>query len=121
MVHHGFSLSCEANTVQFEELASHSYIILSIGHQGDGSYELPNGEILMFDMEKMMKEYQEEATAGTEIFPKYSAWLRGDGQDASIKEHQDYYKTIIGQQPKMIAHTEIWIKDSLVALHPDAP
>lgn len=113
---HGFSLSCEANTVQFEELASHGYIVLSIGHPGDGSYELPNGEILKFDMEKMMKDYQEEATTGTEIFPKYAAWLRGDGKDASMEEHRDYYKRIIDGQPRMTAQSEIWIKDSLVAL-----
>lgn len=113
---HGFSLGCEANTVQFEELASHGYIVLSIGHPGDGSYELPNGEIMSFDMEKMMKDYQEEATKGMGMFPQYIAWLNGDGKDASIEEHRDYYKSLIDNQPKLTAQSEIWIKDSLVAL-----
>ncbi|SCW77621.1 Platelet-activating factor acetylhydrolase, isoform II [Paenibacillus tianmuensis] len=55
---HGLTLFCEANTVQFEELASHGYMVLSIGHPGGGSYELPNGEILMLDKEKLMKDFQ---------------------------------------------------------------
>lgn len=113
---HGFSLGCEANTVQFEELASRGYIVLSIGHQGDGSYELPNGEILPFDMEKAMEIFQADAAAGTEIFPKYAAWQRGDGKGAGIEEHREYYKRIIDSQPIMTARTEIWIKDCLVAL-----
>ena len=49
-------------------------------------------------------------------FPRYIAWLNGDGKDASIKEHRDYYKRIIDGQPQMTAQSEIWIKDSLVAL-----
>jgi len=113
---HGFSLGLEANTVQFEELASHGYLVLSIGHLGDGSYELPNGEVVMFDMEKMMKEYHKEAIAGTELFAKYADWLRGDGRHANMEQHRDYYKKIIDKQPKMVAQSEIWVKDSLVAL-----
>lgn len=63
-----------------------------------------------------MKDYQEEATKGMGMFPQYIAWLNGDGKDASIKEHRNYYKRLIDGQPKMTAHSEIWIKDSLVAL-----
>lgn len=64
----------------------------------------------------MKKDFQADDTKGMEIFPKYLAWLRGDGKGASIKEHQDYYKRIIDSQPRMTAQSEIWIKDSLVAL-----
>ncbi|MBP1991505.1 alpha/beta hydrolase family protein [Paenibacillus eucommiae] len=112
---HGFSLFCEANTVQCEELASHGYIVISIGHQGGGSYELPNGEMMMLDMEKMMKDFQADAI-GMGMFTKYSAWLAEDGKDASSQEHSDYYKKMIDNQPGFTAHSEIWIKDSLVAL-----
>jgi len=61
-------LFCEANTVQFEELASHGYMVLSIGHQGAGSYELPSDELLVSDNEKQMKELQADAVNAIELF-----------------------------------------------------
>lgn len=113
---HGFNLFCEANTVQFEELASHGYMVLSIGHQGAGSYMLPSDELLVPDNEKQMKELQEDAVNAIELFASYSAWLSGDGKGASIEEHRDSYKKLIDGQPGLTAHSEVWIKDSLVAL-----
>lgn len=112
---HGFSLFNEANTVQCEELASHGYLVLSIGHQGGGSYVLPNGEMLLLDMEKLMQDFQADAK-GMELFFPYTAWLRGGGQTASLKEHREYYQTMIDNQPSLTARSEVWIKDSLVAL-----
>ncbi|WHH57784.1 hypothetical protein [Petroclostridium sp. X23] len=113
---HGFGLGYEANTVQFEELASHGYIVLSIGHQDDGSYELPNGEILLFDIKKKPEDFQADAAVSIEIFPNYGVWLTGYGKCASMEEHRNYYKTIIDDQPRMVAQAEIWLKDSLAAL-----
>lgn len=113
---HGLGLGCEANTVQFEELASHGYIVLSIGHQGDGRYALPGGEILLFDMDEKPEEFQADAAAVMEIFPRYGTWLSGDGKNAGLGEHGDYYKTIIDSQTQMVAQAGIWIKDSLAAL-----
>ncbi|WP_312118228.1 alpha/beta hydrolase [Brevibacillus reuszeri] len=113
---HGFNLFCEANTVQFEELASHGYMVLSIGHQGSGSYELSSGELLVPDNEKQIKELQAEAVNAIELFASYFAWLSGDGKGASMEEHRDSYKRLIDVQPRLTTHSEVWIKDSLVAL-----
>ncbi|WP_312113149.1 alpha/beta hydrolase family protein [Brevibacillus reuszeri] len=113
---HGFNLFCEANTVQFEELASHGYIVLSIGHQGTGLYELPSGEILMPNNEKLLKALQTDACNGLELLSTYMAWLGGDGKVASMEEHHDFYKKMIECQPELTAHSEVWIEDSLVAL-----
>ncbi|RED51171.1 hypothetical protein [Cohnella lupini] len=112
---HGFSLFNEANTVQCEELASQGYIVLCIGHQGGGSYELANGDIMRLDMEKMMKDFQEDAK-GMELFIGYSAWLTGEGKTASFEEHRDYYARMIEGQPGFTAHSEVWMKDNLEAL-----
>lgn len=116
LFNHGFSSELESNTVQCEELASHGYLVLSVGHQGDGSYELPGGEFSMFDMENMMKQYATEAEAGAEWFTKYGDWAAGEGSTASLDEHHAFYQNIIEPQPKMSAHTAIWTKDSLTAL-----
>ena len=113
---HGFSLGYESNTVQFEELASHGYIVLSIGHQDGGSYELENGETFMFDAEKMMQEFAEEAAAGAEIFTVYPNWLRKEGKSASFEEHKAYYQSIIDRQRKMVDQTGPWLEDSRVAM-----
>ncbi|WP_289140111.1 hypothetical protein [uncultured Brevibacillus sp.] len=113
---HGYNLFCEANTVQFEELASHGYMVLSIGHEGAGSYKLPSDVLLVPDTEKQMKELQADAVNAIELFSSYSAWLNGDGKDASIEEHRDSYQRLIDGQPGLTAQSERWIKDSLVAL-----
>lgn len=113
---HGFSLGCEANTVQCEELASHGYLILSVGHQDDGSYELPDGSILLFEMEKKTAVFQADVKATRDLLPQYAAWLNGDGKKAGRQEHYAHYQKIIDSQPEIVARTEIWLKDSLVAL-----
>lgn len=113
---HGYNLFCEANTVQFEELASHGYMVLSIGHQGAGSYVLPSDELLVPDYEKQMKELQEDAVNAIELFASYSTWLSGDGKGASIEEHRNSYKRLIDGQYGLTTQSEVWIKDSLVAL-----
>ena len=113
---HGFSLGLESNTIQFEELASHGYLVLSLGHLGDGSYELPGGELSMFEAAKMMQEYQEEGAAGAEWFTRYGKWLAEEGRDAPMPEQRDYYQKLINIQPKLVAHSEVWIKESLLAL-----
>lgn len=113
---HGYNLFCEANTVQFEELASHGYMVLSIGHQGAGMYELPTGELLMPDTEKQMKELPADTVTAIELFDTYSAWHSGDGKDASLEEHRDSYQRLIDGQPGLTANSEGWIKDSLVSL-----
>ncbi|AJY76809.1 alpha/beta hydrolase family protein [Paenibacillus beijingensis] len=114
---HGLGLFCEANTVQFEELASHGYIVLSIGHPGGGLYELPNSGILMLDMEKLDADLKADDEKAMNILPDYTTWVtHGAGKTANIKEHREYYNRIIDHLPGRVAHTEIWIKDSLVAL-----
>ncbi len=117
LFNHGFSLTCESNTVQFEELASYGYIVLSIGHPGDGSYALPTGELLLFDGQKMMADFQKESEVATEMFPRYWKWLMSAGKAASLEEHRAYYQSIIDAQPKMVGQTAIWVQDSLAALN----
>jgi dienelactone hydrolase len=116
LFNHGFSLMCESNTVQCEELASHGYVVLSIGHPSDGSYELPDGNVLLFDSRSMMHLYRKEAASGMEIFPAYAAWLRARGSSTDDEEHRAVYQRIIEGQPKMTAHSELWVQDSLAAL-----
>jgi dienelactone hydrolase len=113
---HGFSLGYESNTVQCEELASHGYIVVSLGHLGDGSYELENGEVSLFNVEEKMVEFAEEAAASADIFTVYPDWLRGEGQTASFEEHRAYYQSIIERQRGMVRQAEPWLQDSQAAL-----
>ena len=113
---HGYGLFCESNTVQFEELASHGYTVLSIGHPGGGSYELPDGRIMHFDIDRAMETPREFALKNMEIFPPYSAWLTRDGWKAEIDVHRKRYQTIIKGQVQWVAQSNLWREDSLAAL-----
>ncbi|MBH5316306.1 hypothetical protein I6N90_00600 [Paenibacillus sp. GSMTC-2017] len=115
LFNHGYCMFLEANTVQCEELASHGYIVLSIGHQGEGSYLLPDGEVSTIDAE-MQKDFLAHHSKSNEIFPAYSDWLINEGNGASLEEHYAWYKEIMDSQPTILAHMNIWIKDSLFAL-----
>jgi len=116
LFNHGYGLFCESNTVQFEELASHGYIVLSIGHGGGGSYELPDGRIMHFDIGRAMETPREFALKNMEIFPPYSAWLTRDGWKADMDEHRERYQSIIERQVQWVAQSTLWREDSLAAL-----
>lgn len=112
----GFSMYSEANTVQMEELASHGYMVLAVGHQGAGSYELADGTLLFFDRGKITEKFQEEAAKGMDMLPRYISWIGGEGKDAGLDEHAEYYGKLVENQSVMVAESEIWLKDSLAAL-----
>jgi predicted dienelactone hydrolase len=109
------TLAHELHTVQCEELASHGYIVVSIGHPGGGSYELPSGEIILFDMQKA-KEEAEANSVAIEVFNQFAAWLGGAGKTAAPDEHHPHYQSVIDSQPEVIMRANIWIKDSLAAI-----
>lgn len=116
LFNHGFTLGHESNTVQCEELASHGYIVLSLGHLGDGSYELENGEPHLFNIEQQRAEFAEESTAGNNIVVAYREWLRGEGQTASLEEHRTYYQSIIDRQQSMVFEAKPWLQDNRASL-----
>jgi len=112
---HGMTLACELHTVQCEELASHGYIVVSIGHPGGGSYELPNGELIVFDMQKAEEE-AEANSAAIEVFNQFAAWLGSVGKTAAPDEHYPHYQSVIDSQPAVMQRADLWIKDSLAAI-----
>ena len=116
LFNHGFGIGHESNSVQCEELASHGYIILSLGHPGDGSYELETGEMHLYNGEERMAEFGEEAAASNDIFTAYPDWLLGKGKTAGLEEHRAYYQTIIDRQGGMVLQSEPWLRDSRAAL-----
>ncbi|MBD8500969.1 hypothetical protein [Paenibacillus arenosi] len=115
LFNHGYSVYLEANTVQCEELASHGYIVLSIGHQGEGSYELPNGEVITMDKD-MQADFLVDFSNDKELFPNYATWLTKEGTDATFEQHYTKYKEMMDSQPRILAHMDVWLQDCLVAL-----
>ncbi len=112
---HGFTLFNEANTIQCEELASHGYIVLCVGHIGGGSYELPNGELILVDNEQIMIDFASDA-AGRGAFIPYAMWQQSDGRQASLDEQREQFQQVIEGQPGFTAHNRVWVADSLEAL-----
>lgn len=109
---HGPTLFHEINTIQHEALASHGYIVLSIGHEGQGSYVLPDGGILPVNLERNTFEPPKALTT----FLQYASWVKAEGATANMEEHLHHYPQYLQESPHMVTLTELWTKDTLVAL-----
>lgn len=109
---HGPTLFHEINTIQHEALASHGYIVLSIGHEGQGSYVLPEGDILPVKHERNTFEPPKALAA----FLQYAWWLKAEGATADLEEHRQHYPHYLEASPHMVTLSDVWTKDTLVAL-----
>ncbi len=112
---HGLSLSLEVHTVQCEELASHGYIVVSIGHPGGGSYELPNGDLMLYDAAKEAEKAAQDNTS-MQIFAKFSNWMSLNGKTATPDEHSEQLKIVIDNAVDTMQSADLWIRDSLAAI-----
>lgn len=115
LYNHGYSAICEDNTIQCEELASHGYFILCVGHPGEGRYQLPDGQVLSLD-DKLMADFEADAAKFGKVFVPYTAWLKSEGKTASPEEHAARYQQILETQPNLVTPVERWADDSLAAL-----
>lgn len=108
---HGMTLSHEVHTVQCEEMASHGYIVVSIGHPGGGSYELPNGELLLYSA-----GIESDDGVRMKIFADFSAWMSSSGKSAPADEHHAQLKIVIDNAADTIESANLWLRDSVAAI-----
>jgi len=109
----GLGSTLEQNTVQFEELASNGYIVLSIGHEGSSFFELKNGDICAWDSKEA---HHEEKRNTQEKVEGYNKWLTESGNTASTQEQKRKYRDYMDSMLYTADLLDIWVKDSLVAL-----
>jgi hypothetical protein len=112
LYNHGPTLFHEINTIQHEALASHGYIVLCVGHEGQGSYVLPDGGILPV---QLARNTFEPPTALATFF-RYAWWVKAEGTTASMEEHRHHYPHYLEASPHMITLSNMWMKDTLIAL-----
>lgn len=109
----GLGSYLEQNTVQFEELASNGYIVLSIGHEGSTSFELKNGEICLWDSQEA---YVEENKNSQEKIKPYKKWFEENSNAASVEEKRHKYLEYVASLTYRTPLLDIWVKDGLVTL-----
>ena len=109
----GLGSYLEQNTVQFEELASNGYIILSIGHEGSTSFELKSGELCVWASKEA---YLEGNKTSEEATKSYEKWLSESSETASQHEQILKYREYLNTFPYMNTLFDVWAKDSHVAL-----
>jgi hypothetical protein len=109
---HGPTLFHEINTIQHEALASHGYIVLCVGHEGQGSYVLPDGGILPVNLAR--NTFEPPKALAT--FLRYASWVKAEGTTADMEEHRHQYPKYIEASPHMVTLSEVWMKDTFVAL-----
>ncbi len=109
---HGPTLFHEINTIQHEAFASHGYIVLSVGHEGQGSYVLPDGGILPVNLARNTFEPPKALST----FLRYASWVKAGGVTASMEEHRYQYPQYLEASPHMVTLSELWTKDTLAAL-----
>ena len=109
---HGLGSTLKENTVQCEELASNGYIVLSIGHECSGVYEMENGDILRWDSAKYLEQIK-STQSQSEIYRK---WFEKNAGIAPIEEQVRRYQAHIGLHSYFATLTDVWLEDSLAAL-----
>jgi predicted dienelactone hydrolase len=103
---HAYGAGMSANSLLMEELASHGYITVSIGHAYETSHFLrPDGSIEVFDPanEELMKRAVER---------KHSLSLqRRINETNDEKEMQMIIEELMDKRPKIMESLKIWVDD----------
>ena len=103
---HGFAQGFAAqNTAQMEELASHGYVIFSIGHPYETLVNVyPGGRVVPLGQANVAKSIQEQSKSG----PLYARIT--SATDAAAREAA--YRELIKQSPLLTESLHIWTKDT---------
>ncbi len=107
---HGYGMGTEAqNTVQMEALASHGYIVLSIGHPYEaGGLEFPDGHVVTAD------------TAGIgalmAVAPKLVPMMERERTEADPIRQDSLRKAAMALTPMFTTSLAIWVADTKFVL-----
>ena len=108
---HGFDGPTMGYTVLTEELASHGYVVVSVGHAYETPFFIgPDGQIKAFDPRN--EEYQLRVKEG-EIFLDHVAQAIRDRINSTrdLKEKEAIFRELFSRYPKYMESTRIWAAD----------
>lgn len=104
---HGFTMYNESNTMQMEELASRGYIVFSVGHIGEGTYELPGGVGSDTD-DARCRELSSEMVPLMKYYLDYIAAIQQDKERVHLDELGEY----LDRCKISMAKNNIWAEDT---------
>ena len=107
---HGYAMYNEANTVQMEELASRGYIVLSIGHIGEGAYLLDDGVLAQVDAE-IAGQLQSASAGSADSYKELVASV-----DAGEQGYFEKLGTLLDKSAFLTGRAEVWAQDALYVL-----
>ena len=114
---HGLTGFMEQSTILMEHMASHGYIIVSVGHPYDGVASYPDGRSIPIDVKKY-KEYFEGSNT-EEQDKKFNEYLTQiQREDISVKEMKKLTEKRLLDRELMnneinMPQIEVWIDDVL--------
>lgn len=108
---HGLTGVMGANTILMEHMASHGYIVVSIGHPYDGVASYPDGRSIPIDVKKY-NEYFERSNSEEEDKKDKEFLAQINREDISVEEMKKLTeKYLLGDELK--DQIEVWIDDVL--------
>lgn len=108
---HGLTGVMGANTILMEHMASHGYIVVSVGHPYDGVASYPDGRSIPIDVKKY-NEYFERSNSEEEDKKDKEFLAQINREDISVEEMKKLMeKYLLGDELK--DQIEVWIDDVL--------
>ena len=106
---HGYGGFSSVYQTVFEELASHGYVVVSIGHQNESALLIvDNDSIIKNNPENKIYASREAELNGSEINALQNVILNSD----NLKEIRAAYKKLIAESPLHAESTFFWANDT---------
>lgn len=103
---HGYAAGMNQSTVLMEELASHGYVVVSVGHAYETSHFVrPDGTIKVFDPRN--EELLLRATERRDALPIQQAI----SQTEDPEEVEALVRDLASHRPKTLESLDIWVQD----------
>ena len=104
----GFSSFMEQSSIQMENLASHGYVVISIGHPYDGAVTYPDGRALGIDKQAIRDLKKAQTKKGIKELRTIMAKLQ---EPLPTDEIEKLTRKMFGTGAMMEKKIEVWIDD----------
>ena len=108
---HGLTATMDSNTIFMEHMASHGYIVVSVGHPYDGVASYPDGRSIPIDVKKY-NEFLKRSRSEEEDKKSKEYLAQIQREDISVEEMKKLTKKdLLGSE--LDDQIEVWIDDVL--------
>ena len=113
LYHHGYGGFSRVHVALIEDLASHGYVVASVGHAFESAFlETPGGVLIPFDPENLAYAARLEEAHGEE----QEALKDRVVEAASVEEQERAYRDLLAASPRHQESTRTWSADGRFVL-----